>query len=69
MESYSDLDTCPDERLLDGDELLSHLCKFIVKVLPGVTPKPDNLFFRFSRDLEALVLLLQHLVLFVQHPA
>jgi len=51
----SDLDACPGKRILDGDELLPDLCKFVVKVLFGITPEPDNLFCR--RDLEDRVLL------------
>ncbi len=55
----SDLDACPGKRLLDGGEILSDLHKLLTKVLSGVTPEPDNLFFRLSRDLEGLVLLVQ----------
>jgi len=67
MGSTSDLDACPGKRILDGDELLPHLCKFVVKVLFGITPEPENLFFCFFADLEHLVLFVQHLILLVQH--
>jgi len=50
--STSDLDACPGKRILDGDELLPDLCKFVVKVLFGITPEPDNLFFCLFADLE-----------------
>ncbi|KAF5035793.1 hypothetical protein DSECCO2_581940 [anaerobic digester metagenome] len=63
--SSSNLDACPGKRILDGNEFFSHLCEFVVKVFFGIAPEPDNLFFRLSRDLEGLVLLVQHLVLFV----
>lgn len=53
--SVSNLDACADKRIFDGDEFFSHLCEFIVKVLFGVTPEPDNHFFRLSRDLAPLV--------------
>ena len=36
MERYSDLDACPGKRILDGDELLSDLGEFVLKVLSAV---------------------------------
>ena len=59
MENYSDLDACPGKRILDGDELLSDLCEFVVKMLSGIASEPCNLFFCLSSDLEGLVLLVQ----------
>ncbi len=59
MESYSDVNACPGKRILDGDELLSDLPKLVIKMLPGIASEPCNLFFCLSRDLEALVPLVQ----------